>query len=317
MDYGYDVIGDLHGEADALHRLLARMDYRRTDGGVYAHEGPRMAVFVGDFVDRGPDQMEVLSIVRKMISAGTAHAVMGNHELNAIAWATPDGAGGYMRPRTDKNRRQHARFLEQAGEDGPGHRDALNFFKTLPLWFEVPGLRVVHACWHGPSVDLIRPLLDGRGRVRDDAWPEALRWTSGAGAAIEILTKGPELELPEGRTFRDKDGHERSAVRVKWWDPDASTYKRAAIVMDDGVGELPDTPLEEDFRYREDVPVIFGHYWMAGDPALANDRATCVDFSVAKPGGNLSAYQWSGERMLTEANLVHVPAAESRPMFGV
>lgn len=310
MNHGYDVIGDLHGEAAALKRLLEKMGYSLTAGGVYAHEGARMAVFVGDFVDRGPEQLEVLSIVRKMLSAGTAHAVMGNHELNAIAWATSDGAGGYMRPRTEKNRRQHARFLEQAGENGPGHREAVEFFKTLPPWFEVEGLRVAHACWHQPSVDLLRPYLDYRGRLADERLHAALRPDSLIGEAVDILLKGPELELPEGRTFLDKDGHERSAVRVKWWDPDATTYRKAAILMDDGIGDLPDQTLTEDFRYTGDVPVLFGHYWMAGEPFLTNGKAACVDFSVARSGGYLSAYRWSGERVLTADNLVHVPAAE-------
>lgn len=33
---GFDVIGDIHGHADALIRLLAAMDYREQDG-VHRH----------------------------------------------------------------------------------------------------------------------------------------------------------------------------------------------------------------------------------------------------------------------------------------
>jgi hypothetical protein len=32
------------------------------------------------------------------VEADSAAAVMGNHEFNAIAWATPDSEGGFLRP---------------------------------------------------------------------------------------------------------------------------------------------------------------------------------------------------------------------------
>lgn len=312
MDFGYDVIADVHGEAGALKRLLDAMDYRRSAGGVWSHR-TRMAVFVGDLIDRGPEQVETLDIVRRMISAGAAHAVMGNHELNAIAWATEDGAGSHMRPRTEKNRAQHAAFLRQIGEDSPAHREVVDFFKTLPFWFESRGLRVVHACWHEASVDALRPHLDTSGRLKDAPWRwvEALRRNSKVGRAVDVLLKGPEITLPDGLSFVDKDGHERTALRARWWDPEATTYRRAAIaVPGDEVAELPDEPMTEDFRYSGELPVLFGHYWMGGEPHLVGERAACLDFSVARPDGSLVAYRWSGEPRLSSDNLVHVPATE-------
>ena len=48
----YDIIGDLHGYAQTLENLLLKMDYVRKSG-VYQHPF-RKAVFVGDFIDRGP-----------------------------------------------------------------------------------------------------------------------------------------------------------------------------------------------------------------------------------------------------------------------
>jgi hypothetical protein len=98
---GFDVIGDIHGVADALHRLLAQLHYVRNEDSPYQHPGDRAAVFVGDFIDRGPQQREVLSVVRKMVSSGRHYAVMGDHELNAIAYATPNGEGGHFRQHTE------------------------------------------------------------------------------------------------------------------------------------------------------------------------------------------------------------------------
>ena len=82
--HGYDFVGDIRGHADALHRLLRELDYAEIDG-VFRHP-ERQMIFVGDFIDRGPQQREVLRIARSMCDAGAAGAVMGNHEFNAIGW---------------------------------------------------------------------------------------------------------------------------------------------------------------------------------------------------------------------------------------
>ena len=60
----------------------------------------------------GPQQRRVLEIVRPMVEAGSALAVMGNHEFNAIAYFTADGEGGHLRARNEKNTRQHQVFLD-------------------------------------------------------------------------------------------------------------------------------------------------------------------------------------------------------------
>ena len=121
----YDVIGDVHGQADELSALLRRLGYAESRG-AFRHP-TRTAVFVGDFIDRGPKELETLGIARRMVDGGAALAVMGNHELNAIAWHTPDPErpGQYLRPRSgpkgEKNRSQHERFLAEVGEGSDLH----------------------------------------------------------------------------------------------------------------------------------------------------------------------------------------------------
>jgi hypothetical protein len=66
-----------------------------------------------------------------MVEMHSALAVMGNHEFNAVAWATPDGEGGFLRSHTPKNRAQHHAFLKQAGEGSDAHTEAVAWFKTL------------------------------------------------------------------------------------------------------------------------------------------------------------------------------------------
>ena len=94
---GCDVIGDIHGHADRLEALLAALGYAETRG-AWRHPS-RTAIFVGDFIDRGPGQRRTLDFVRAMLDAGSVEAVMGNHDFKAIGWATadPDEGGLHLR----------------------------------------------------------------------------------------------------------------------------------------------------------------------------------------------------------------------------
>lgn len=302
---GFDVVGDIHGHADALRRLLEALDYTLRDG-VYRHAA-RTAVFAGDFVDRGPRQREVLRIARAMVEAGAARAVMGNHEFNALAYATPDGAGGFLRPRTAKNRWQHRAFLDQVGDGSNAHAEAVAWFATLPLWLDLGGLRVVHACWHAASQRALVDCLDEGARLTERGLFEVNRRDSAAYAAAEILLKGPELSLPDGGSFRDKDGDRRVKARLRWWDPAATTLRTAALGMEGREADLPDESIPADFLYRDATPVLFGHYWMPGEPRILQPHATCLDSCVASDGF-LTAYRWSGEPELRADNLVWVKA---------
>lgn len=129
---GFDVIGDIRGHGDELEALLANLGYEKK---AQAWRHPeRKAVFLGDLIDRGPRQLDVVDIVRRMVDEGNAHAVMGNHEFNAIAWYLRDEQGQPLRAHTEKNLKQHQSFLaELAGKPAP-HEDVISWFLTLPLW---------------------------------------------------------------------------------------------------------------------------------------------------------------------------------------
>ena len=103
---GYDLVGDIHGHADPLHRLLDKPGYTEVEG-VFRHRERKM-IFVGDFIDRGPQQREVLRIARSMCETHAASAVMGNHEFNAIGWAAQNSDGKFLRSHSEKNARQHS-----------------------------------------------------------------------------------------------------------------------------------------------------------------------------------------------------------------
>ena len=132
---------------------------------------------------------------------------------------------------------------------------------------------------------------------------------SEAYGAAEILLKGPEAFLPDGRFFKDKQGHIRHEARLRWWDRNATTLRKAALGMEGHEESLPDLPVTTEFHYREMVPTFFGHYWLRGVPLLSSDYGARLDFSVAK--GFLTAYRWSGENILSPNNVVYVSALQS------
>jgi hypothetical protein len=305
----YDVIGDIHGQFDKLKALLRRMGYQQRQG--TWHHPNRTAIFVGDFIDRGPHGVETVQAVRAMVDAGAALAIMGNHELNAIAWHTPDvrNPGDYLRPRFRqpwgaKNRQQHAAFLTQVEPDPALHADLVEWFLSLPLWLDLEELRVVHACWHKPFIDWLSPRLrDGRYLTqellidattepedpaeKDSAAPSVFK-------AVEVMTKGIEIPLPSPHRFQDKDGHTRDRVRIRWWDRAATTYGEAALLPESDRAALRHMPLPQHVRLDggSEKPTFFGHYWMSGVPTLDSATAVCVDYSAGK-GGPLVAYRWN------------------------
>jgi hypothetical protein len=303
----HDVIGDIHGHADKLVALLVKLGYRQRNG-AWRHSDPdRTAIFVGDFIDRGPGQLAALGIVRAMLDAGTAQAVMGNHEFNAVAWHTPDHTrpGLHLRKRSEKNQLQHRAFLSETEHDPALHQELVNWFLTLPLWLDLPGLRIVHACWDPAQIAAIAPrLLPGNkldlALVTAGSRPGTLEYD-----AIETLLKGPEIELPLGHDFTDPGGHVRTKVRLRWWDAGARTYRQAGIANGAMAGQFPDLPLPAECKsgYTGDKPVLFGHYWESGTPRPYSNKVACVDYSACK-GGPLVAYHWQGEDELQAGHFV-------------
>jgi hypothetical protein len=313
----YDIIGDIHGHADKLEALLRTLGYRET-AGAWRH-ADRQAVFVGDFIDRGPAQVRSVQIVRRMVDAGAALAVMGNHELNAIAWHTrdPRHPGQYLRSHEspeDKNRKQHAAFLAEVEDKTALHAEITDWFLTLPLWLELPNLLVVHACWHAPFMAWLAPQLREKRYLTRETMVDATNEdkaeketaTPSVFKAVECLTKGIEVPLPPGHHFLDKEGITRHDVRVRWWDENATTYRTAAMLSPAECAALPDLPIPARARIAQtDKPVFFGHYWLTGTPSLQSRRAVCVDYSAGK-GGPLVAYRFDGEPELSPERLMWV-----------
>jgi len=126
-----------------------------------------MVLFVGDYIDRGPKIRETLKIVRAMVESENAVALMGNHEYNALCFHFQETEGGHFRKHLIKDIIQHYKTLEQFQNKQEEYEGYLDWFKTLPLYYENEVLRAVHACWDHSNIEYLRKTLIN-DRLTDD-----------------------------------------------------------------------------------------------------------------------------------------------------
>lgn len=256
-----DIIGDVHGELEALNALLKVLGYSPTG----EHPEGRRLVFLGDLVDRGPDSLGVLTLVKGMIDRGLAQCILGNHEFNLLRRAPKKDNGWFFgeSPLADGSILSERQRVE-----------ILDFLATLPLALERSDLRAVHACWDDAAIaeahkaDAVMSLYETyRLRIEEEL--------AAAGTAdkveknlarqnrnpVKLITGGPE-----GRTETpfEAGGKMRQEVRMPWWK-----------------------------TYADDRFCVFGHYWRGGriagdDPffgdalyeLLGRGNAMCIDYCV-------------------------------------
>ena len=316
----YDLIGDIHGQYDKLEALLLRLDYQpgplrlqkrseeRPLPESWRHPDDRKVIFLGDYIDRGPQVREVLVTVRGMCDTGDALAIMGNHEYNAVCYHTPDGNGGWLRPRTERNREQTMATRSFFGKTGQGYREWpqwLEWMKGLPLFLDLGDLRCVHACWDAKRLKL----LEDKSLTNEAFLRLSATKNTPEHRAIENVLKGPEVPATVGNMFRDKEGTYRSTVRARWWDI-CEGLSIGDIAMPPG--SLHDNFPVEDWQLRrlpnygpDEPPVFFGHYWLPPDAPKAplSHNIGCLDFSAGLDGP-LVAYRWDGEQQLSVTKFV-------------
>ncbi len=299
----YDLIGDIHGHADELRRLLENLGYARCGEG-YRHS-ERRVIFLGDFIDRGPKIRETLEIVRFMMADGQALAVMGNHEFNALAFHTtcPTAVISSLRPSRAKTFGSMCRTLAQLNDSQLA--DALEWFRTLPMWLDVDGLRAVHACWDAGCIAKIEAALRMSGGITPSFYVGSMYASYIALSCGRNSVKGEELELPRGKYFLDKDGHQEnfntyslvrrctehlSGVRI------TVGSNRCDVMIPYGTPPVLDREKYEPYPAGA-PPVFVGHYWLHGEQPRRLSKKRCMPRPILWPkAGFLCAYRWNGGR---------------------
>jgi len=255
---GLDIVGDVHGQLDALTALGRHLGYR-VDGD-WSHPDGRSLIFLGDLTDRGPDSLGVVQLALRLEQSGRALWMMGNHEYNLVGWSL-----GIEKPKASN---------KPTIADIEARRDAwqpaLDRMRTLPMALTFPGLRLIHAMWHLPAFEKIQRLLA-------PATPSHIALSSPFGeygfkhgiddedfqdqheSPQGILLKGSEGPAPE--PFQDSDGKRRDRERVCWWSKDDQLVPR----------EL----------------TVFGHYWNVPPISATHDL-----FAPPHPSGTPALARW-------------------------
>ena len=297
-DTSLDIIGDIHGEINALQNLIQILGYD-SDGN---HNENRKLIFVGDLCDRGIDSVAVIKLVKHLVDNGNAQCILGNHELNILIHSKREGNGWFFgSPHGDDDKKFNSQKASLRDREM-----IIQFFSTLPLVLESEKIRVVHACWDNTSIaslmkhkaksvkeayDLFTKQIEEhltKSGIAQKAKLEELCYefqlndiyskvpflknlaqkhiVEQMSNPIKVITSGTE-------TFADDvffaSGKWRMVKRMKWWD-----------------------------QYESDIPVVVGHYWRNFnkrekkndifqhiDPLHwfgSKKNVFCIDYSVGK-----------------------------------
>lgn len=289
-----DVIGDVHGEFDALRALIGHLGY--DDRG--HHPDGRRAVFVGDLCDRGPDSPAVLDLVMSWVQSGRAQCVLGNHELNVLLGAPKHGNGWFF----DRDHDVHkGEFLESKAATPERRAHWLPFLERLPIALERGDLRIVHACWDVAAIRALDSAADAGG-YRDTyehfrSHTKRLLKESGVDdrAALEMHDhrhsfKDPLAVMPLLPACAEEATINQNANPLKVL---TSGLEAPAETPAWAGGTWRMTNRSRWWRsYHDEPAVLIGHYWRRD--ARANPDEVTGDWDY--PLGDYGPYEWMGPR---------------------
>ena len=237
------VIGDIQGCADALRALLAHPELSRPDTQLW---------FAGDLVNRGPDSLGALRLIRSL--GARARCVLGNHDLHLLAVAA--GVRGPGKSDTFQD------IL-----DAPDAAEWIDWLRAQPLLVRDRGHVMVHAgilpAWTLDQAQALAGEIETALRQPDWhpalhdlygeeplQWDDALQGPARMRVIVNALTRMRVCHADDGRmNFRHKTGPHDDPALVPWF-------------------ELPG-------RRDPAEPVVFGHWSALGLHMQAD--AVCLD----------------------------------------
>jgi len=311
-EHFYDIIGDVHGHAQELEGLLKLMDYSN-ETGVWSHSY-RRAIFVGDFINRGPNSREVIRLIRDMVKAGSALAILGNHEINAILYFTRNKDGKSLRVPSSSNRKLLDQLSFEYHNQYEWLEKDIKWLRSLPIYLKLNGIRVVHAYWNDVYIRFIDKLYED-GRLRKKTLKEIIKKESPYYLPFNQTIKGIEFNLPKDLILKDDKNIQRTSFRVKWWEnPFGQTFKSLSY---ESKFQLPAYSIPKQIItpyhvYQESDPLVFiGHYCMGNGPMIPAPNICCVDACISS-SGRLAAYRYNGESKLNEDNFIFIKKIPTR-----
>lgn len=302
----YDIIGDVHGHASLLRKLLLKLGYEKTNGS-FSHPD-RKAIFVGDFINRGPEIRKTIKIIRAMVEDGNALAVLGNHEINAIIYHMKNKDGSPLVKSPRKNFLSLFKTINEFSHCPSEWQSHLNWMRKLPVYLDLDELRIVHACWSVEAISRIAPVLK-EGRLRKNAYRDLVNNPkSDVSKSIWTLTKGIDFMMPGDLKVTNNKGVIPQSFRLCWWKESlGKTFREMSFESKFDMPDytIPKEIIPETYVYAENEPiVIFGHYCRGNGTHILNSNICCVDSCVTGTK-TLTAYSWKGEKVLINKNLHH------------
>ncbi|WP_368642557.1 symmetrical bis(5'-nucleosyl)-tetraphosphatase [Castellaniella ginsengisoli] len=259
------VIGDVQGCAGALRALLAHPELSRPDTELW---------FAGDLVNRGPDSLGALRLIRSL--GARARAILGNHDLHLLAVA----AGVRTPGKSD---------TFQDILDASDAAELLDWLRHRPLMVRDRGHVMVHAgilpAWTLDQAQALAGEIEAALRQPDwhpalhDLygekplnWDDALRGPDRMRVIVNALTRMRVCHAEDGRMdFHHKGSAHAVRGLVPWFD-------------------LPG-------RRDPSEPVVFGH-WSALGLHIRPD-AICLDTGCVW-GRALTALRLSDHRIIQQ-----------------
>ena len=326
----YDVVGDVHGYYDALHRLMLQMGYVYNGGQHrFFHPEGRKTIFVGDYIDRGTENVKTVRLVRNMTQFGNAHAIMGNHDFNAVMMTIPhpDYPDEFLRRHSASNLRQQKTYLDEVRGNPKLHQEMTDWFKSLPVYLQIDKINVVHASWYPTGIDYLTRAghLDERGCLTDSGWYAAGDKHSDSHEYFDVLLKGLKEDIPKNAEFIDSNGHNRRSARIAWWNANPKTNGDAYASMPQSSflkkpfhnanrGGHAATIANDLVKMPNDEHIFFGHISILGEPKPLNHNVTCVDYGIGK-GGCLTAFRIADMDAPNVGEFVSVPTIAPVPQY--
>ena len=303
----YDIIGDVHGYAQLLRKLLLELGYEKTPEG-FAHP-TRKAIFVGDFINRGPQIRKTIRTIRKMVENGNALAVLGNHEIYTIITHTEDKKSNPLIKPPLKNFMSVLKSVNEFANYPDEWQDHLKWLRTLPLFIEQDGIRIVHACWSEDAIKFIKQNLPP-GKIKKEVFRKIYKYPGSELAKnIWLLTKGIQFKMPGDLKIINNKGVSPRSFRIRWWeDLMGKTFEEISFESKFHLPEytIPQEILPESLPYPEDAPIVFfGHYCRGNGPHIVKPNICCLDTCIAG-SKMLLAYRWHGESTLKPENLIKI-----------
>ncbi|MBC3917793.1 symmetrical bis(5'-nucleosyl)-tetraphosphatase [Undibacterium sp. CY18W] len=241
-------IGDIQGCAEQLQTLLNKIEVR----------SPRAYyLFAGDLVNRGPQSLESLRLIRSLQQSGRAESVLGNHDLHLLAVANG------IRP---PHRSDTLDDILQA----PDRDELLHWLRQRPLAIFKSNHLLIHAGifpqWSATQTLSLAKEVETRLRAPDwldlmhnmygntpDHWQDDLQGNARYRCIINALTRMRFCSADGKMDFATKDG---------------------AGAAPDGFAPWFDLP-----RATEDNTMVFGHWSTLGlvlRPNLISLDTGCV-----------------------------------------